>query len=195
MDKIWNGKLSGLISTLLVLVEIILGKIFNKISTILFISNIKKAGENVSIIRGISYRFPKNIEMESNITIGKNTSFFAENIPSKGLLIQDGVSIGGYCHIDFSGGIIIKKDAHIAHRVSISTHDHGYDYKNPPVGKSLEIGEGAFIGSDSCILHNVSVIGKKAVIGTGAIVTKDVPDYAVVAGNPARIIKYITVNK
>ena len=82
--------------------------------------------------------------------------------------------------------------AHIAHNVLISTHDHGYDYRNKPTGKSLEIGEGAFIGSRSLILHNCNRIGKNAVIGTGSVVTKDVPDNAIVAGNPAKVIKYIT---
>lgn len=75
--------------------------------------------------------------------------------------------------------------------VLISTHDHGYDYKSELIGKSLEIGEHAFIGSRSSIMHNCNYIGKHAVVGTSSLVTKDVPDYAVVAGNPAQVIKYI----
>ena len=72
----------------------------------------------------------------------------------------------------------------------ITTHDHGYDYRNKPTGKSLEIGENAFIGAKSVILFNCNRIGNNAVVGTGSVVTKDVPDNAIVAGNPARIIKY-----
>ena len=108
------------------------------------------------------------------------------------MLIRQGVSIGDDCKIDFSGGVTIGKQAHVAHHVQITTHDHGYDYRNQPIGKALEIGEGAFIGSHSVILHNCNRIGKNAVIGTGSIVTKDVPDDAIVAGNPSRIIKYVT---
>lgn len=52
------------------------------------------------------------------------------------------------------------------------------------------IGDDVTIGPNSCIIGNIR-IGKGAVIGAGAVVTKDVPDYAVVAGNPARIIKML----
>src|SRR5205085_1219636 len=51
--------------------------------------------------------------------------------------------------------------------------------------------EGAAIGSGATILCGIR-IGKDAVIGAGSVVTKDVPDRAIVAGNPARIIRYIT---
>ena len=55
---------------------------------------------------------------------------------------------------------------HIAHQILILTHDHGYDYRNIPIGKN-------------------------AVVGIGSVVTKEVPDYAIVAGNPAKILRYI----
>lgn len=56
----------------------------------------------------------------------------------------------------------------------------------------LIIGNDVWIGNHVIILAYVSHIGNGAVIGAGAVVTKDVPDYAVMAGNPARIIKYRT---
>lgn len=54
----------------------------------------------------------------------------------------------------------------------------------------LEIGNDVWVGQYSVILPSVSKIGDGVVIGAGSIVTKDIPDYAVVVGNPARIIKY-----
>ncbi len=53
---------------------------------------------------------------------------------------------------------------------------------------SLSIGDDVWIGRGATILGNVSRIGTGAVIGAQAVVTRDVPDYAVVAGNPARIV-------
>ena len=54
----------------------------------------------------------------------------------------------------------------------------------------MEISDDVWIGNSVIILGNVKRIGTGAIIGAGAVVTKPVPDYAVVAGNPARVIKY-----
>lgn len=53
----------------------------------------------------------------------------------------------------------------------------------------LEIGEGSWIGTDVIVLPQVKKIGAYSVIGAGSVVTKDVPDNVVVAGNPAKIIR------
>ncbi|MCQ4120964.1 CatB-related O-acetyltransferase [Rhodococcus tibetensis] len=76
---------------------------------------------------------------------------------------------------------------------------HPYLY-NPTLGMvdassdvdrtSLVIGHDVWIGANTVILAPVTCIGNGAVIGAGSIVTKEVPDFAVVAGNPARIVKY-----
>lgn len=54
----------------------------------------------------------------------------------------------------------------------------------------LVIGNDVWVGQNAVILPNVKSIGDGAVIGAGAVVTKDVPDFAVVVGNPAKIVKY-----
>lgn len=56
----------------------------------------------------------------------------------------------------------------------------------------LEIKDDVWIGTRAIILGNVRTIGTGAIIGAGSVVTKPVPDYAIVAGNPARIIRYRT---
>ena len=54
----------------------------------------------------------------------------------------------------------------------------------------ITLKKGASIGANATILPGITV-GEKAMVGAGAVVTKDVPDYAVVVGNPAKIIRYI----
>lgn len=63
------------------------------------------------------------------------------------------------------------------------------DYRHRPIN-ALEIGNDVWLGEYSVILPEVNRIGNGAVIGAGAVVSRDVPDYAVVLGNPARVVKY-----
>lgn len=201
-NNIWNGKLSGVPGAIGNVFSIICARIANWFTTKSMLGNIKSHGKHILVMRGCTYRCPQGIEIGDNVIIGKDTSLVAEmckeyDNPNGGgyFCIGRGVSIGNNCEIDFSGGVTINELTHIAHHVQISTHDHGYDYRNTPIGKSLVIGKSAFIGSRSVILHNCNRIGRNAVVGTGSVVTKDVPDYAIVAGNPARIIKYSNVSK
>lgn len=76
---------------------------------------------------------------------------------------------------------------------------HKFDSTSVPIGlqgnmpkSELEIKDDVWIGVRTIILGNVKIIGKGAIIGAGSVVTKPVPDYAIVAGNPARLIRYRT---
>lgn len=89
--------------------------------------------------------------------------------------------------------IKIGKDCDISSRVTIVTGTHeltpdGDKMAGEGYGKDIVIGNGVWIGIGSIILGGVT-IGNRAIIGAGSVVTKDVPDYCVVAGNPAKIIK------
>lgn len=101
-------------------------------------------------------------------------------------------SIGRYCSIAAGARII--------------NVNHPLDFKgmsglffNPALGycdewlaefRPLEIGNDVWIGANAVVLPEVSKIGDGAVIGAGAVVGRDVPDYAVVLGNPGRVVKY-----
>lgn len=194
-NRYWNGKWRGLIGAMCLGISVSFEKIASKITTLLFVSNLKKRGKGIQVLSGLVYRCPSKISVSDDCVIGHNTSLLTElNDDGGELVMGPRSSIGRDCKIDFSGGIRMGESAHIAHEVLISTHDHGYDYRNPPVGKPLIIGDFAFIGSRSIILHNCNRIGNHAVVGTGSVVTKDVPDYAVVAGNPAKIISFVLVD-
>jgi acetyltransferase-like isoleucine patch superfamily enzyme len=66
--------------------------------------------------------------------------------------------------------------------------------KGPEDGAPIKIGEDCWIGGNSIILPGVT-IGKGVTVGAGSVVTKDVPDFVVVVGNPARILKKIPVSE
>ena len=101
-----------------------------------------------------------------------------------------GVTIGKSVYLDRSvfidtvGLVTIKDNAVITRGVIILTHDAS---TRPYNIKPVVIGEGAFIGVNSVILGGIT-IGAGAIVGAGSIVTHDVPDHDVVAGNPANRI-------
>ena len=93
------------------------------------------------------------------------------------------------------GKVRIGANAQIAPNVSIYTAGHpvhpdsrnsGYEY-----GISITIGDNVWIGGNVCIMPGVT-IGNNVVIGAGSVVTKDIPDNVIAAGNPCKIIRVIT---
>lgn len=189
-NRIWNNKLGGLLPAVCIGFAVLLQKFVRVITSIGFRHGIASCGKNVRVDRGILYRYPGKIYIGDNVIIGHDISLTSENLPESKLVVKNDVSIGDRCSIDFTGGVTIGDGAHVAHNVRIISHDHGYNYKQAPIGKSLIIGSNAFVGSDVIILFNCNNVGANSVIGAGSVVTKDVPDNVVVAGNPARIIKF-----
>jgi len=107
-------------------------------------------------------------------------------------LIAENTEIGRYC--SFASGVCVFNGNHPLNFKSV----HPFFY-NPQFGyvkeekiprSKLIIGNDVWVGRNAIIVPSVNCIGDGAVIGAGAVVTKDVPDFAVVAGNPAKIIKY-----
>lgn len=141
-------------------------------------NNFKSLGKNIEINSTNKFLSPENISIGDNVYIG-----------------PDGMYIG-------HGGIEINSGTIIAHNVEITTRNHNYDgpnlksipYDNEYVYKKVIIGENVWIGSHVKITPGV-IIGEGSVIGMGSVVTKEVPVCAVVAGNPAKIIKYRDIDK
>ena len=116
----------------------------------------------------------------------------------------ENIRISDYVHIQpgcqfygEGGGINIGRGTIFAHDVQIFARNHMYDaadlqyvpYDRRFVNKTVNIGEYVWVGARTIILPGVS-IGRGVVIGAGSVVSSDIPDYAVVGGNPAKIIKY-----
>jgi acetyltransferase-like isoleucine patch superfamily enzyme len=147
----------------------------------------------------------KHIKGANHITIGKNTRirhhasllcYSANNqqqlTPS--LIIGSNVYINSGFKALVAAKLVIEDNVTIANDVSVITENHGLDAStasyldNDLQVKDVIIHQGAWIGENAILLPGVT-IGKKSIVGAGSIVTKDIPDYAMAVGNPARVIK------
>jgi acetyltransferase-like isoleucine patch superfamily enzyme len=142
-------------------------------------------GDKVSIRDGVRLEAIRDLYGRTPcLTIGSNT------------LIEQGVQI--VCH----SRVTIGRDVAIAGRCAIVDVTH--PYREVSVGNIgahiandesfVEIGDGAFLGYGAVILPNVR-IGMRAVIGANSVVTHDVPDFAVVAGSPAKLLEVIDIKR
>lgn len=147
-------------------------------------------GKGTRIRWNCSFSSYGTIDIGENCLIWNNVRLSTENKSAK-LIVQDNTSINPHVIIDFSGGVIIEKGVVISESAMLETHSHGHDPHSVPTWKPKVIKESAWIGARSIILHNCEIIGRYAIIGAGAVVTKNVPDYTIVAGNPAKIIGHI----
>jgi sugar O-acyltransferase (sialic acid O-acetyltransferase NeuD family) len=109
------------------------------------------------------------------------TSIGTGNYVQEAVILQAHVTVGNNSSLHMGALVghesVIGHSVFIAHAVSISG--------------AVTIGDGTFVGTNATILPRLR-IGRWATIGAGAVVTRDVPDYATVVGNPARIIKHAT---
>lgn len=155
---------------------------------------------------GVVLGWPSDISLDRGfISIGDYTNIRGynriSNYLNSGYNGDIEIRIGKNCSImsNFSilnaSKVTIGDNVLIASHVLISSENHTTDpeseleYKDQPLQTSpVSIGDGCWIGEKVCILPGVT-IGKKCVIGAGSIVTKDVPDYCMAVGNPAKIIK------
>lgn len=128
------------------------------------------AGRNINIEKGAAFGTGSQIEIGDNSGIGINCQLFGP------------IKIG--CDVMMSSDVIILTANHKFDRLDIPMRQQGSNSPRP-----VTIEDDVWIGTRVIILPGVK-IAKGAIIGAGAIVTKDVPGYAIVGGNPAKIIKY-----
>lgn len=135
-------------------------------------------GNNTIILPELRMQvFPENSGLKSEITIGNNCLF------------------GQRCCILAGGNITIGDDVLVANGVSIISENHGMDpcdkngYGNQPLlSKDIVIENGVWLGDGVKIMPGVK-IGEKCIIGAGAIVTKNIPQYSIAVGIPAKVVK------
>ena len=161
-----------------------------------------KAGEMAEIVFKLNHTLPNSEEYDSLLKelfgdkLGENSRIMA---PIAGAAF-DCIEIGSNVFINSNsllmarGGITIEDDVMLAANVQLLSNNHDEYDRQVLLFKPIHIKKGAWIGAGASILPGVT-IGKYAIVGAGAIVTKDVGDYEVAVGVPAKIVKTLDREK
>ena len=148
-------------------------------------------GKNVVFENGVLIFHPENIQLGNHVYIGHYTVLKAYYLNR--FVIGDHVWIGQGCFFHSAGGIHIGNNVGIGPSVKIISSAHSLNKLDRPILQSplkfakVIIEDDSDIGIGSIILPGV-VIGKGAQVGAGAVVTKNVPKYSIVAGVPAKVV-------
>ncbi len=118
------------------------------------------------------------VEVQKNAFIGKNCKIQSHTFICEGVTIEDDVFVGH--------GVTFINDKYPRATNGDGGLQSETDWKVVPT----VVKKGASIGSGATVLCNIT-IGEKAIVGSGSVVTKDVPPYTIVAGNPAKIVRRI----
>lgn len=149
-------------------------------------------GAGVVFEPGVLVFHPENIEIGDDVYIGHNA--ILKGYYNNKMVIGAGTWIGQQCFFHSAGGISIGRNVGIGPAVKIITSYHAEEGVEKPILHSrvefapVVIEDDGDIGVGAIILPGVTV-GRGAQIGAGAVVTRDVPAYAVAAGVPARVLR------
>jgi acetyltransferase-like isoleucine patch superfamily enzyme len=170
--------------------------IYRKIFALLFSRSFKYLGKRTCIMT------PDRLEGTEFIYVGDNTiiSSFCWLLALKNSIQNPCLSIGSNCqlgrfiHIVATNEVTIESNVLIADKVYISDNSHGYsDIDKPIMNQAVEFVGRVSIGEGSWIAENVVIlgaeIGKNCVVGANSVVKGSYPDYCLIVGAPARVVK------
>ncbi|WP_024769170.1 NeuD/PglB/VioB family sugar acetyltransferase [Aquimarina macrocephali] len=131
----------------------------------------------LSTLKNEGYGIPNFLH--HSVSIGPNVNIGEAVYVLVGSIVMPYVTIGDFTMISMGGNV--------AHHVDL--REGVFISAGVNVGASIDVGRNAFFGIGSTVMTGVKKIGEYAMIGAGAVVIKDVPDYTTVVGNPAKTIK------
>ncbi len=152
----------------------------------------KSLGDDVILEQDVLVWHPETISFGQNIYVGHRSMI--KGYPSGYIQIADNVWIGQNVFMHGAGGITIESDVGIGPGVQMLTSSHSIPPKPQLILDAtlefapIHIGAGSDIGVGSIVLPGVS-IGRGVQIGAGSVVTKSVPDFSIIVGNPARVLR------
>lgn len=173
-------------------VRAIPGLIGMRIRRALWSPRFRSAGRGLVIEEGVTLRGTENITIGDEVILMRGSSIYAERATCT---IGPRSALGIHSMIDANDGgeIVLGNEVIIATGCVLRASGHRFDDLDKAVryqghvGGRIVLGDDIWIGANAVVLPDVSV-GAHAIIGAGAVVTKDVPPYAIVGGVPARVI-------
>jgi acetyltransferase-like isoleucine patch superfamily enzyme len=171
----------------------------SKLFSVLVSGAFAKFGKRAVLMTPIRLSGEERIAIGNGVFIGPAS--WLQTLPDGGdhavaISIGDGTSIAGSCVISAVRGVVIEEDVLFARNVYISDHIHKYqDFDKPILDQGVDkiapvlIRRGAWLGQNVVICPGVT-IGRGAVVGANSVVNRDVPDYSLAVGAPARVVKH-----
>jgi acetyltransferase-like isoleucine patch superfamily enzyme len=174
-----------------------------------------RVGRNVAFGQNVVLRHPHKIRIGDNVVIDDNCCLDAKGTTNRGIVLADGVFLGRNTILSCKNGDIeLDEDANvgfnvevfsaanvrIGRRVLIAAYtylvggDHLYDRTDVPVlaqgrtARGIEVGDNVWLGAH-VVVTDGSRVGRDAVIGAGAVVIGEIPDFHIAAGVPAKLIR------
>lgn len=154
--------------------------------------DLRACGEGTVLEEGVLVFHPENVSLGRGVYVGHQTML--KGYHRGALEVGDGTWIGQRCFLHAAGGIRIGRNVGIGPEVKILTSVHEESGRALPILHAplrfapVVVEDDADLGVGAILLPGVTV-GRGAQIGAGAVVTRDVPAYAVAAGNPARVLR------
>jgi acetyltransferase-like isoleucine patch superfamily enzyme len=172
-------------------------------------------GRNVAFGANVVLRHPHKISIADNVVVDDNCCLDAKGTTNRGIVLERGVFLGRNTILSCKNGdILLDEDANIGFNVEVFSAadvrigkrvlvaaytylvggDHLYDRVDVPVleqgrtARGIDVGDNVWLGAHVVVADGVR-IGRDAVIGAGAVVTGDIPEFHVAAGVPARVIR------
>jgi acetyltransferase-like isoleucine patch superfamily enzyme len=174
-----------------------------------------RVGRNVAFGANIVLRHPHKIQIGDNVVVDDNCCLDAKGTTNRGIVLDDGVflgrntilsckngdiTLGAEANVGFNVEIFSAADVRVGARTLVAAYtylvggDHLFDRVDVPVlqqgrtAKGIDIGENVWLGAHVVVTDGAR-IGRDAVIGAGAVVIGEVPEFHIAAGVPARVIR------
>jgi len=154
-------------------------------------------GSGTIVVSPIAIEGAQNIHLAEDVFVAAQTCLAAmpyTGAKSCSLVIEKGCRIGRFNHIYATDRIVLQEHVLTANGVYISDNQHDYRNTEIPIllqpilqRKPVTIGSGTWLGHNVCVMG--ASIGRNCAVGANAVVINDIPDYCVVVGAPARIIR------